>query len=501
MKNKLDPLTLLILIFGLALGAYARILPTMMVGFPVTDGGLFYLMAQSLQFALPAFVEYNGATIPFAYPPLGFYIASLTSSVFKLPLIEVFRWQPAVFSVAFTIAFYFLAAAVLKSPVKGGIATIFFALLPRSIGWFVMGGGITRAPGQLFLILTLFAAYQLFTTQDKKYLLLTALFGSGAVLSHPESALHTMILCATLWVFYGKSRTGIKNALLVALGVAAMIAPFFVTVVARHGFTPYQNAADTGLYDFAAWIGLVTGSFADEKFITVISALAFFGLILSAARREFLLPVWLILPAVIDPRGAASISIIAWGMLAAVGFAEIVAPGLYALQDKKLPENLLNSNLVKTTLTILMFYAFFGVVVSDQVYVKVSLTQPERKAMQWIAENIPPQSRFVVVTGSSLAFSDALSEWFPALTQSVSLATVQGHEWTSEKSFGTRMDEYDALQTCFNQSHPCIEDWSGKNFDYVLVSKASPLLSSLTAAAEYEALYQQDGIGIFKYNR
>jgi hypothetical protein len=67
MKNKslkLDTgrLNILILVFGLALGAYARFLPTIMVGFPVTDGGLFHAMTEAIQaghYSLPTFVEYN----------------------------------------------------------------------------------------------------------------------------------------------------------------------------------------------------------------------------------------------------------------------------------------------------------------------------------------------------------------------------------------------------------------------------------------------------------
>jgi hypothetical protein len=75
-KLEAGRLNILILVFGLLLGAYARFLPTIMVGFPVTDGGLFYEMTKAIQvshYCLPIFVEYNGIPIPFAYPPLGFY--------------------------------------------------------------------------------------------------------------------------------------------------------------------------------------------------------------------------------------------------------------------------------------------------------------------------------------------------------------------------------------------------------------------------------------------
>ncbi len=236
LKTETERLNILILVFGLLLGAYARFLPTIMVGFPVTDGGLFYAMVKAIQaghYSLPTFVEYNGISIPFAYPPLGFYVTALVFDVFNIPLIEVFRWLPAVGSVIFSIAFYPMASAILKSPLKGSLATVFFALLPRSVSWYIMGGGITRVLGHLFLMLILFSAYKLFTTPSRKYLVMTILFGGGVVLSHPEASLHTVVLCAVLWIFFGRSKEGIKNAALVALGVIALTACHFSSPSSR----------------------------------------------------------------------------------------------------------------------------------------------------------------------------------------------------------------------------------------------------------------------------
>ncbi len=507
------------MVFGLLLGAYARFLPTLMVGFPVTDGGLFYEMTRALQashYSLPTFVEYNGISIPFAYPPLGFYVTALVSDLFHLPLIEAFRWIPAVGSVLFSIAFFPMASAILKSPLKGSLATVFFALLPRSISWYIMGGGITRVMGQLFLILILFSAYKLFTAPSKKYLALTILFGSGVVLSHPEATLHTVILCLVLWVFYGRSKEGIKNALLTALGVLVLSAPFFLTVISRHGLQPYLNAAQTGFQSAWAWVAILTGSFADEKFVTLISALALLGLVVTLARREFLLIVLLFVPAIIDPRSAASISLIPWAMLAAVGFVEIVIPGLYALNHKSqetqdIESNwsvyFMNSSAIKIALTALIFYAFFGTALSDQAYPKLSLTPSDRSAMAWVANHIPPQSRFVILTGETEAFSDSVSEWFPVLGKSISLATIQGHEWMPGKLFQTKLNEYYALQACMTKTYTCVEEWESEtkqDFDYVLVSQngladsGNFLATSLTESGTYKRLYQEGDVAIFK---
>ena len=41
------------------------------------------------------------------------------------------------------------------------MATLAFALIPRSYEWLIMGGGITRAPGMLFALLALAAVIRL----------------------------------------------------------------------------------------------------------------------------------------------------------------------------------------------------------------------------------------------------------------------------------------------------------------------------------------------------
>jgi hypothetical protein len=516
---KQQHLSLLILSFGLLLGAFVRFLPTLMVGYPVTDGGLFYEMVEALQanqYVLPAFVSYNGIEIPFAYPPLGFYITGAVSDFTHMPLIEAFRWVPAASSILFTIAFYPLASTMLRSEFKGALATVFFALLPRSISWYVMGGGVTRAPGTLFMLLTLFGACKLFTQPSKKYLLLTILFGSGVVLSHPEAAMHTAALCAAMWLFYGRSKEGMKNAMLTALGILLLTSPFFATVIAHHGLDPYLNAAQTGFQSPLAWVALLTGSFADEKFVTLISALALLGLIAAFLRREFLLIVFLFLPAAIDPRSAASISTFAWAMLAAIAFADIVLPGVYTLTKKDhtdldFEENwhiyFMKSAGVKIALSALIFYAFSGAMLSVQVYPKISLTKSDRDAMAWVAENVPSQSRFVILTGGSEAFSDSVSEWFPVLGKSVSLAAIQGYEWMPDNLFQKRMADYYRLQACMNRTLECVEEWasaSGQDFDYILVSQdgledsENPLVSSLKESANYTPLYEKGDAAVFR---
>jgi hypothetical protein len=63
-------------------GTLIRFAPTIMTGFPINDGGTFYAMIEDLKanhFLLPAFTSYNYLNIPYAYPPLSFYVGGFIS--------------------------------------------------------------------------------------------------------------------------------------------------------------------------------------------------------------------------------------------------------------------------------------------------------------------------------------------------------------------------------------------------------------------------------------
>ncbi|MDO9302752.1 MAG: hypothetical protein Q7T89_15305, partial [Anaerolineales bacterium] len=81
MNQKLN-WSMLFLFTALLFGAVVRFVPAASNGFPLNDGGMFYTMIRDLQanhYILPQFTSYNFADIPFAYPPLGFYIAASLS--------------------------------------------------------------------------------------------------------------------------------------------------------------------------------------------------------------------------------------------------------------------------------------------------------------------------------------------------------------------------------------------------------------------------------------
>src|SRR5512133_1168452 len=200
----------LLLFLAILLGTFMRFNPTSLAGFPINDGGMFAVMVEDLKtsrYLLPAFTTYNHLNIPYAYPPLGFYLGRLAADLFGLSTVQVLRWVPAFFASLAIPAFYLLAVRLFKDKYHAAVSTLFFALMPRALSWFVMGGGLTRSPGQFFMLLTLATVIRLYEENRRRDVFLAGVLGGLAVLSHPEAAVHTFVSAIFLWLMLSRKKT------------------------------------------------------------------------------------------------------------------------------------------------------------------------------------------------------------------------------------------------------------------------------------------------------
>ncbi|MEW6028631.1 MAG: hypothetical protein ACOYZ8_01370 [Chloroflexota bacterium] len=497
----------LLLLTALTFGAIVRFIPLTLSGFPLNDGGMFLVMTRDLRasgFLLPAFTQYNQIDIPFAYPPFGFYVAGFLSSL-GLSDLAVFHWLPAIVNTGSILAFYFLARQMLDSRLRAALATVFYALAPGAFGWQVMGGGITRAFGVLFMLLAVRFTHRLFTRPARGTVLLSAMFCSLAVLSHPETALHTAIACALFWLFFGRTKAGVLNAALVAVGVILLTAPWWGTVIARHGFGPFQSVLNTGKHDFTALQVFLSLGFSGEVFFPLISALGVLGLVVQLTRRGFLLPLWILVTFSAEPRGGG-VALIPLAMLAGIGFHEVVA---FALARSREEQSLFDLRAVRNTFLGMTIYMLLGASVFGLQLVNTSLTAGDRAAMAWVNENLPADGSFVLITGREFSMTDPLQEWFPALTGQRSQSTLQGYEWLLGNQFFPRYQSLVDLQHCGDIA--CVEDWSaqtGLDYDYLLVKilpegadlaySTASLLRSAREADSLTVVYESKSLVIFQ---
>ena len=124
-------------ILGLALffGVFVRILPALLSEFPINDGGMFAVMMRDLQannFLLPAYTTYNYSNIPFAYPPLGFYLGAILEN-FGISELQILLWLPVIFTSLTIPLFFLLALELMHSRSRA-------ALSPRLAGQSLVRG-------------------------------------------------------------------------------------------------------------------------------------------------------------------------------------------------------------------------------------------------------------------------------------------------------------------------------------------------------------------------
>lgn len=514
-----------ILLLGLAilLGGVVRFAPTLSGGFPVNDGGMFYSAVQDLidnHFVLPEFMSYNHLYIPFIYPPFGFYVAGLFAYLFNIDLLEIFRFLPALVSMLTIPIFFLLASKILKSRVSGSLATILYALLPRSMAWLIMGGGLTRGFGMLFFLLALYNACQMFSTGSRKYILFTSLSTALGVLAHPETTVYLAMGLILTWFFMGRTRTGFAKIFIAGFVSLLFVLPFELFVIQRHGLEPLLSASRTGGHSWFFVFHWLTGSFSEEPFISIITVLSLIGLAVQVARKDYYLPLFLLLPAIVQPRSQANIAVLPIAMLAAIGLTEIVLPGLMrsANRSRGVTGRSINwyddpSRLPRIVIGFLVFISFFyAFYYSTVILTKTILGEEDRTAFEWVSEFTPVYSSFLVITGCGDWFLDPVNEWFPSMTGRTSLTTVQGKEWIYLGNFSDLYAITQAGQRCIDSTDQCLLEFAGEldaiDFDYIYISTSSDkttrsissgLAHSLLNNSQFSLVYATEQVQIYSF--
>ncbi|HEX5071801.1 MAG TPA: hypothetical protein VFW03_01275 [Gemmatimonadaceae bacterium] len=519
------------------LAVFVRAFLVMSRNFPLNDGALFYLMAQEIGdhgFRLPVATAYNAANIPFAYSPLGFYLAAFLHVAGGVDLLGLFRALPLVFSCLCVLAFYLLAGDLAPTRSTRIAALVTFAVLPRSFLWLIMGGGLTRSMGFFFAMLTLWQLLRVYRRPGWRHVALATAFASLTVLSHLGTAPFVAFSAVLMLLSFGRTWRSVRASLAIGVGTVVLTSPWWVSVAATHGFAPFLAAGATGGTIFGthrgealtklAFFGLGTA----EPLFPLIGALAILGAFATLTRRGAFLPLWWLTIILLDTRAGATYASIPVALLAGLAITEVIVPIIArpplwggvasAIAQGGGWETVVRAPrprqwAVAVTLFVLVGYGIASSVVrrpslgAEGRYL-TSLTTDDRAAMAWVVRHTPPTSRFVIVVGGAAGgwWADRVGEWFPVLARRVSVATVQGTEWLPAGTFESREREYDSLQGCAVWGGACLEQWaqaSGHSYTHVYIPKtlAFPCCGPLDSALRHDPMYRLlfDGPGATIY--
>ena len=517
---------LYLLIVAVASGVFVRaIIAALAGGFPVNDGGLFYALVEDVKasgYRLPDFTSYNGGEVPFAYPPLAFYAGALTSDVGGLSTTHVLVILPFLFSVLTILAVYLLSREYFRSSVLAGLAVVVFALVPRSFGWEIAGGGLTRSPGFFFAVLAIWQGYRMYSQWNRTSYLLAALFGGLAILFHPEMGWFVAFTLAGCYLAKDRTGRGLLRSVSVGLGVLVLAMPWWLGVLVRMGPEPLLSAGQSGSTPILPVLRLLTFDFTEEPFFPIAAGLGLLGVLATVKRREHLLTLWLVAIFALDARMAATTSMVPLSMLAAIGLRDVVGPLVREAVPRAavpggegLPRWAYGVAAV-LVLVVAPLATLFAATENDSPL--HFLSAGNRDAMSWVNSNTPAGAPFLVMPSTTGWQIDAPSEWFPALAARRSISTVQGYEWLGAASFRAQQKRYTELQRCAIQSSECLSAWreaTGLSFDYVYVSKGVPpsdrhrhpgqkidccagLRANLAFSSEYVQVYDGPGATIFR---
>ena len=490
--------------------------------FPLNDGGLFYAMARDIQashYVLPTVTSYNGAQIPFAYPPLGFYIAALLDDWTPFALIDLFRVLPLLYSTLTIAAFALLARRLLASDRAALLATAAFALVPRSFIWLLMGGGVARGLGLLLALLALHEVHRLYTTGHRRYIVSAALLSAGTLLAHLETAWFLAFSIGICFAAYGRTREQLLNSAVLAASAAMLAAPWWLTAMTSNGLVPfrYANAAGGSVFTTAALarellLALARVTSTSEPLFPLIGALGLLGAVIAIRTRHVVLPIWWVAIILLDARAFPTFATIPVAMLAGLALERVVLPlGRSADTRTAFARDLNWRRLARgSTLigAVLLSYAVMGALLrtpglGGEGHFLTGLTPAERSTFEWIESNTPETSRiFVVPSGPWQA--DREAEWLPVLASRVSVTTVQGSEWTAR--FATKAAAADRAWTCGYRQSDCLTQWSD-DFNSTITHVYIPttergqccgsLLESLRQSSHYTVVHEGAGGTIF----
>ena len=376
--------------------------------FPLGDGGLFSVMVLDLRnngFVPPEFTTFNAGDIPWMYPPVGLYLAALLGGG-----LEWFRILPAVFAIATLPALWLLARA-LTNDRAALVAVIAYGLTVS--GWFglVAGGGVTRSPGVVLAMLTMWAVV-------RGHVGRAGVFAGLVILTHPIAAFYGGLGSIALWATRGADRR-----MLLAPVIALLIgAAWFGPMVARHGLDSIlglggSRAIDLGDNAFT----LLAATLNPPNLAFVIGAV---GVIVALRRRRWDLIAWLGTTLV----GGAVID--RWAVIPLAVMAGLAVDA--ALEH---PTRMRSVALLGVAAAV----AVTGVIFSGPPQ---PLTADEREVMAWAAAETDADATFAQI---GYPVDGGVVDWFPALSGRESVTTWQGTEWIAG---GYRGQEAEAFIDC-----------------------------------------------------
>jgi hypothetical protein len=502
----------IILVSVLLLGILVRTIHLLLIDInkPFILGGLYYEFAAQIsnhRFALPVTIpHYSASGIPFAYPPLAFYIEALF--IHLMPRFVLANLLPALFACISLVGFAFLARQYFREYWHSLTAILIFALLGSAFSEQIEAAGLVESLGTVWLV---GITYILLKSEEKRRdaVFMGVFTGLGFVTS-PGIALGSVfigLLYALKHILPNRtSRSQLRIALLhigLASGIMILvILPYIMPVIAYHGLSVFTLPLTSKLTSSRGGLAaqLVSLGYMGAYYPWLWQSFFVLGVIWTAASRRWLLLAWTIALMLIPQEGV-------W--MSSVPIALVMTGGVLDILGKVSAELLRGQFSLRGqrifSLILISFCLLFSVFnagakierkLSDKSF---QIVDSQLEAVSWIQESTPPNSNIIIFSNSGFV------EWSPQLLQRTVLNVGYGQEFNPHQgaTIGTFLVKAGLCKTDLECYLTLIDKfgWSDQPvylvFDAAGNQKASWRKQDLPP--EVNAIYGKNGITILKY--
>ncbi len=480
---------------------------------PTGYAGLYTLMSELLvtnSFRLPQSVPFYGpGGFPYAYPPVGFYIAGIANYFLRIPLFTYLRFAPVLFTLLFLVLDYILIKKITCSRNKALIGAFLTACASAVYEYHVPAAGMVRSPALVFATLTLILCWEALSRQSlqRSTYVIAALSGVAlglTVMSHLSYALFAILgilVFAFAALTKGVGKAFITSGIIFGSGIVVS-APWWGTLIGRYGFqilvNPAQSHGNFGVFQALLASGVQLPVTLIKKILAipndwlpvVLAGLMVAGMIYLVLRRRWLLLAWFLLIFLIvgeSKRYLVIVACMACGMM----IGDLV--DLVHEQEAKLKRG--NVSMYAFSILLLfgfIFYGEFSVLQHDSP----TLTKTLMDMSSWLKHNTAANASYLLLDASN-----DTDEWIPYLAQRTPITGQWGAEWTNNQA---RLEELtNKLTACINQqSFPCIKQVIEENnlatSCLVSVNSRTDLNAEITLDPAWHNVYQNDKYTIFE---
>ncbi|MFW5937855.1 MAG: glycosyltransferase family 39 protein [Halanaeroarchaeum sp.] len=464
--------------------------------YPAYGAGLYTVIAEEIAaggYLPPGRIPgYTAEGVPFAYPPLQFYVLAVLLDLGADP-VTLARFLPGVAVVLAQVPLYLLARDVAGSRPAGAVAATVFAVTPQAVQWHVSAGGLVRAFAFLYALLAIYAGYHVFESRTWLPVVAGAVTFGLTALTHPTYSLFVVVTYLVWWGVVDRTPSGLLRGAVVGVGGLLIASPWLLWVHSVHGITILTAAAGTH--------GGIGGGLLALVDLPTHAILGGTVAVVLAIRGRRVLPAWVVATVAVFAQPRFAIVAIA------VGVAALAAEALEAASKRRS----VRSDTAAAVMTAILLLAAVGGGINyvhtmtqenDQMTPSF-LDDDAMAAMEWAERETPPDATFVVLGDSA--------EAFPAHSDRTILLGPWGVEWTTPASYDRHLEGFETASAC--HSVDCVTtvaETVDADPEYVYVPKGQytirgknavqfgTLERSFEHAEEWETVYENDRVAIFR---